>query len=55
MVALAFLAVLAPPSEPDVRPPHGLIGLTCNGLQHLFAALLVQPTGDRGHRLRWSG
>jgi hypothetical protein len=34
--------------------PAGLIGLTCYELQHLFAALLVQPFGDVGDRLRWS-
>jgi hypothetical protein len=31
-----------------------LIRLTCNEVQHLFAALVARPTGDRGHRLRWS-
>jgi hypothetical protein len=28
--------------------------MTCNKLQHLFAALLTQPTSDLGPRLRWS-
>jgi hypothetical protein len=55
MVAHALLVVLAATHRTRHPPPSGLIGLTCNGLQHLFAALLVQPTGDRGHRLRWSG
>jgi hypothetical protein len=32
--------------------PPGLVGLTCNELQHLFAALLARPAGDLGHRLR---
>jgi hypothetical protein len=31
-----------------------VIELTCNEIQHLFAALACQPAGDRGHRLRWS-
>jgi hypothetical protein len=35
-------------------PPAGLIGLTCNEAQHLFAALLTRPAGDLAHRLRWS-
>jgi hypothetical protein len=35
-------------------PPPGLIALTCNEIQHLFAALLVRSAGDAGHRLRWS-
>jgi SRSO17 transposase len=54
MVALAFLAVLAAAERARHPIPHGLIGLTCSELQHLFAALLVQPAGDGGHRLRWS-
>jgi hypothetical protein len=28
--------------------------LTCNEIQHLFAALVAQPVEDFGHRLRWS-
>jgi len=27
-------------------PPPGLIGLTCNELQHLFAALVIQRAAD---------
>ena len=54
MVALAFLAVLAAAERARHPIPHGLIGLTCSELQHVFAALLVQPTGDGGHRLCWS-
>jgi hypothetical protein len=32
----------------------GLIPLTCNELQHLFAALVARPVDDLSHRLRWS-
>jgi hypothetical protein len=28
--------------------------LTCNEIQHLFAALVAAPVADRRHRLRWS-
>jgi hypothetical protein len=35
-------------------PPLGLIPLTCNEIQHLFAALVAVPVADPGHRLRWS-
>jgi hypothetical protein len=33
--------------------PSALIGLACNQVQHLFAALVAGPAGDLGHRLRW--
>jgi hypothetical protein len=46
-----LLALLEHTQHP---PPSGLIPLTCNEIQHLFAAVLVQPTGDLAHRLRWS-
>jgi hypothetical protein len=32
----------------------GLIPLTCNEIQHLFATLVAAPVADPGHRLRWS-
>jgi SRSO17 transposase len=54
MLAHAFLVVAALAERTRQPPPSGLIPLTCNELQHLFAALLAQPVGDRGHRLRWS-
>jgi hypothetical protein len=54
MVAHAFLVVAAATEQTHHPPPSGLISLTCNELQHLFAALLVPTTGDGGHRLRWS-
>jgi hypothetical protein len=55
MLAHAFLVVVAAVTD-RIRhpPPPGLVGLTCNEVQHLFAALLARPAGDLGHRLRWS-
>jgi hypothetical protein len=32
----------------------GLIPLTCDEIQHLFANLVARPAGDLGQRLRWS-
>jgi SRSO17 transposase len=54
MLAYAFLVVTAVTEHARHPPPLGLIPLTCNEIQHLFAALACQPAGDRGHRLRWS-
>jgi hypothetical protein len=54
MLAHAFLVVAALTSNTRHSPPAKLISLTCNEIHHLFAALLLQPTGDRAHRLRWS-
>jgi hypothetical protein len=54
MLAHAFLVVAALIEHTQRPPPSALIPLTCNEVQHLFAALLGQPTGDRAHRLRWS-
>jgi hypothetical protein len=53
LLAHAFLVVAAL-TERTRRPPPGLIPLTCNEVQHLFAALLARPTADPAHRLRWS-
>jgi len=54
MLAHAFLVVAAV-TERTCRPPSpGLIPLTCNEVQHLFATLVARPTSDLGHRLRWS-
>jgi len=44
MLAHAFLVVAAVTEHARHPPPSGLIGLTCNELQHLFAAL-VDPAG----------
>jgi SRSO17 transposase len=54
MLAHAFLVVAALTEQTRQPPPSGLIRLTCNEVQHLFATLLVRPAGDLGHRLRWS-
>jgi SRSO17 transposase len=54
MVAHAFLVVAAVTEQTRHPPPSGLIGLTCNEVQHLFATLLGRPAGDLGHRLRLS-
>ena len=54
MLAHAFLVVAAVTERTQRPPPSGLIPLTCNEIQHLFAALVARPAGDLGHRLRWS-
>ncbi|MEU7061278.1 IS701 family transposase [Streptomyces sp. NPDC046197] len=59
LAAHAFLAVTAAlerrhtPAD-DGTSPDGLIPLTCNEIQRLFTALLLQPVHDLAHRLRWS-
>jgi hypothetical protein len=55
MVADAFLVVAAVTQRRGHPPPAGLVGVTCNEIQHLFAAMVAMPTGDVGNRLRWSG
>jgi SRSO17 transposase len=54
MLAHAFLVVTASTDQARDPAPAGLIPLTCNEVQHLFAALVARPAGDPGHRLRWS-
>ena len=54
MLAHAFLVVVAVTERSCRPPPSGLIPLTCNEVQHLFANLLAQPVQDLGQRLRWS-
>ena len=54
MLAHAFLVVAAVTEQTCHPPPPGLIGWTCNEVQHLFATLLARPAGHPGHRLRWS-
>jgi hypothetical protein len=50
MLAHAFLVAAAVTERSCRPPPSGPIGLTCNEVQHLFAALVAVPR----HRLRWS-
>ena len=54
MLAHAFLVVAATLERIRRPPSPGLIPLTRNEIQHLFATLLARPAGDLGHRLRWS-
>jgi SRSO17 transposase len=54
MLAHAFLVMAAVTERICRPPPSGLIPLTCNEVQHLFAALVARPVQDLGHRLRWS-
>jgi SRSO17 transposase len=54
MLAHAFLVVAAVTERSRRPPPSGLIPLTCNEIQHLFATLVTRPAGDLGHWLRWS-
>jgi hypothetical protein len=54
MLAHAFLVVAAVTERSCRPPPSELIPLTCNEVQHLFAALVARPVEDLGHRLRWS-
>jgi SRSO17 transposase len=54
MLAHAFLVVAAVTEGIRHPTPSGLVPLTCNEVQHLFAALVARPAGDLGHRLRWS-
>ncbi|MGH9258456.1 MAG: IS701 family transposase [Acidimicrobiales bacterium] len=54
MLAHAFLVVAAVTERICRPPPPGLIRLTCNEVQHLYAALVARPAADAAHRLRWS-
>jgi SRSO17 transposase len=54
MLAHAFLVVAALTERTRHSARSGLIPLTCNEVQRLFAALVASPVGDLGHRLRWS-
>jgi hypothetical protein len=54
MLAYAFLVVAAVCEHARHRAPPGAVDLTCNEIQHLFAALVAVPVADRDHRLRWS-
>jgi hypothetical protein len=54
MLAYAFLVVAAATQRACYPPPLGLIPLTCNEVQHLFATLVPARVTDTSHRLRWS-
>jgi SRSO17 transposase len=54
MLAHAFLVVAAVTERARDPAPPGLIALTCNEVQHLFAALVAVPISETRHRLRWS-
>ena len=54
MLAHAFLVVAALAERTQRPAVPGLVPLTCNEVQHLFAALVIQPVIDTTHRLRWS-
>ncbi len=54
MLAHAFLVVAAVTERTRQPPPSELIPLTCNEVQHLFAALPARPAGAISHRWRWS-
>jgi SRSO17 transposase len=54
MLAHAFLVAAALAEHTRHPPSPGLIGLTCNEIQHLFAALVIRPVADAAHRLGWS-
>jgi SRSO17 transposase len=54
MLAHAFLVVAALVERTRHPSPAGLIPVTCNEVQHLFAVLIAQPAGNLGHRLHWS-
>jgi hypothetical protein len=53
MLAYAFLVVTAVTGTTNAQHPR-VIELTCNEIQHLFAALVAAPVAESGHRLRWS-
>jgi hypothetical protein len=54
MLAHAFLVVAAVTDQARDPAPSGRTRLTCNEVQHLFAALVAVPVADTGHRWRWS-
>jgi SRSO17 transposase len=54
MLAYAFLVVAAVTERARHPAPPWAIELTCNEVQHLFAALVAVPAVDPRHRLRWS-
>jgi len=53
MLALAFLTIVGA-TEHTHPPPAGQIPLTRNEIAALFGSLIIEPTRDTRHRLRWS-
>jgi hypothetical protein len=54
MLAHAFLAVVRADEHTRRSTPGDLVPLSCNEIQHLFIALVVQPLSTATHRLSWS-
>lgn len=54
LLAHAFLTVTAAVEHARAPAPADQIPLTRNEINHLFAALLLQPARTLGHRLHWS-
>ncbi|MBZ4322970.1 IS701 family transposase [Streptomyces huiliensis] len=54
MLAHAFLAAVRAGEHHDRPASDGLIALTCNEIQRLFALPAASPGDPRDHRLRWS-
>jgi hypothetical protein len=54
MLAHAFLVVAALTARTRHPTPPGLLPLSCNELQRLFAALVIGPTANAAHRRHWS-
>jgi hypothetical protein len=54
MLAYAFLVVAAVTEHHQRLAPPGVIELTCNEVQHLFAALVAAPVTESGHGSRRS-
>jgi hypothetical protein len=52
-LALAFLTIVGA-TEHTHPPPAGQIPLTRNEIAALFGSLIIEPTRDTRHRLRWS-
>ncbi|MET4644490.1 hypothetical protein ABID95_004239 [Streptomyces atratus] len=55
MLAHAFLAVVRADEHTRQSAPDDLVPLSCNEIQDLFSALVVQPLSTVAHRLSWSG
>ena len=54
MLAHAFLAVVRADEHARHTAPDDLLPLTCNEIQRLFIALVVQAVHDIAHRIGWS-